>query len=158
MSKRHFYSESETAELLSMSAEQVKVLERDGRLRAFRDGGQIRYKAEEVDDIVKAMNLVHKFATPEMAAVTDFFRGKKGVEMPTRDYWKDIGQKAKSHEIASKDGPELLYRACLMIEEFYKDIEEISQDMKELRQGWADLNGEMLKRLNKAIFCGKNTS
>lgn len=47
-----FYSMAEVAEKLGKSEDDVKALVRDGKLREFRDRGQVFFKAEEVDDFV----------------------------------------------------------------------------------------------------------
>lgn len=44
-----FYRFEEAKQVLSMSDEQLKQLTREGRLREFRDGTQIMYKADQVD-------------------------------------------------------------------------------------------------------------
>ena len=50
---QQFYSAEEALEKLGLSADELKQLVRDGQLREFRDGGQIKYKSEEVDQLAK---------------------------------------------------------------------------------------------------------
>ncbi len=50
---QQFYSVEEAQEKLGLSADELKQLVRDGQLREFRDGGQIKYKSEEVDQLAE---------------------------------------------------------------------------------------------------------
>ncbi|MCH8852446.1 MAG: helix-turn-helix domain-containing protein [Planctomycetes bacterium] len=50
---QQFYSAEEALEKLGLSADELKQLVRDGQLREFRDGGQIKYKGEEVDQLAE---------------------------------------------------------------------------------------------------------
>ena len=50
---KQFYTPEETQAKLGMSGEELKVLIRDGQLREFRDGGSIKYKVDEVDELAK---------------------------------------------------------------------------------------------------------
>ncbi len=50
---QQFYSTEEALEKLGLSADELKHLVRDGQLREFRDGGQIKYKGEEVDQLAE---------------------------------------------------------------------------------------------------------
>ena len=50
---QQFYSAEEALAKLGLSADELKQLVRDGQLREFRDGGQIKYKSEEVDQLAK---------------------------------------------------------------------------------------------------------
>lgn len=52
MAKQYYTSEEAQAKL-GMAEEQLKELVRDGQLREFRDAGQIRYKADEVDGVAE---------------------------------------------------------------------------------------------------------
>lgn len=49
---KSFYSLEEATSLLNTDEDGVKALVRDGKLREFRDGGKMQYKAEDVDKIV----------------------------------------------------------------------------------------------------------
>jgi len=46
-----FYSSDETEQKLGLSAEQLKKLVTDGKLREFRDGAKIMFKVDEVDNL-----------------------------------------------------------------------------------------------------------
>ena len=46
---QQFYDLAEACEKMGQTEDELKQLVRDGQLREFRDGGQIKYKAEEVD-------------------------------------------------------------------------------------------------------------
>ncbi len=48
-----FYSAQEAAKKLSLTLDELKALVRDGQLREFRDGGEIKYKLEEVDGLAE---------------------------------------------------------------------------------------------------------
>jgi excisionase family DNA binding protein len=50
---QQFYSVEEAQEKLSLSPDELKQLVRDGQLREFRDGGQIKYKGEDVDQLAE---------------------------------------------------------------------------------------------------------
>ncbi len=50
---QQFYSVDEALEKLGLSADELKQLVRDGQLREFRDGGQIKYKGDEVDKLAE---------------------------------------------------------------------------------------------------------
>ena len=50
---QQFYSAEEALKKLGLSADELKQLVRDGQLREFRDGGQIKYKSEEVDPLAE---------------------------------------------------------------------------------------------------------
>ncbi len=50
---QQFYSAEEALAKLGLSADELKQLVRDGQLREFRDGGQIKYKSEEVDQLAE---------------------------------------------------------------------------------------------------------
>ncbi len=50
---QQFCSAEEAQEKLGLSADELKQLVRDGQLREFRDGGQIKYKSEEVDPLAE---------------------------------------------------------------------------------------------------------
>jgi len=50
---KQYYSPEETLNKLGMSEDEMKELVRDGQLREFRDGGEIRYKVEEVDGLAE---------------------------------------------------------------------------------------------------------
>ncbi len=50
---QQFYGVDEALEKLGLSADELKQLVRDGQLREFRDGGQIKYKGEEVDQLAE---------------------------------------------------------------------------------------------------------
>jgi excisionase family DNA binding protein len=50
-----FYTIEEALEQLSVGEEELKALVRDGQLREFRDGGQVKYKSAEVDDLASNM-------------------------------------------------------------------------------------------------------
>ncbi len=50
---QQFYSVEDALEKLGLSADELKQLVRDGQLREFRDGGQIKYKSEEVDQLAE---------------------------------------------------------------------------------------------------------
>ncbi len=52
MAVPQFYSLSETAEKLGKSEDELKELVRDGKLREFRDRGQLFFKTDEVDRLV----------------------------------------------------------------------------------------------------------
>ncbi|MCB9849518.1 MAG: hypothetical protein H6817_02300 [Phycisphaerales bacterium] len=49
-----FYTQDEATKKLGMSADQLKIAVRDGKLREFRDGGKVTYKADEVDRLAAA--------------------------------------------------------------------------------------------------------
>lgn len=53
MGAPQFYSMEETAGKLGMTEDQVKNLTRDGKLREFRDRGQLFFKTDEVDRLVE---------------------------------------------------------------------------------------------------------
>ncbi len=53
---KQFYDMEEAQEKLGLSAEELKALIRDGQLREFRDGGAIRYKAAEVDELASNLS------------------------------------------------------------------------------------------------------
>ena len=46
-----FYRFEEAKQVLSMTDEQLKQLTREGKLREFRDGAQVMYKADQVDSL-----------------------------------------------------------------------------------------------------------
>lgn len=46
-----FYRFEEAKQVLNMSDEQLKQLTREGKLREFRDGAQVMYKADQVDSL-----------------------------------------------------------------------------------------------------------
>lgn len=46
---QQFYDLAEACEKMGQTEDELKQLVRDGQLREFRDGGQIKYKTEEVD-------------------------------------------------------------------------------------------------------------
>ena len=48
---QQFYNLDETREKLGITEDELKQLVRDGQLREFRDGGEIKYKGEEVDQL-----------------------------------------------------------------------------------------------------------
>lgn len=50
---QQFYSLEEACEKLGQTGDELKQLVRDGQLREFRDGDQIKYKAEEVDTLAE---------------------------------------------------------------------------------------------------------
>lgn len=50
---QQFYSLEEACEKLGQTEDELKQLVRDGQLREFRDGGQIKYKTEEVDTLAE---------------------------------------------------------------------------------------------------------
>jgi len=50
---QQFCSAEEAQEKLGLSADELKQLVRDGQLREFRDGGQIKYKSEEVGQLAE---------------------------------------------------------------------------------------------------------
>ncbi len=50
---QQFYSAKEAQEKLGLGADELKQLVRDGQLREFRDGGQIKYKSEEVGQLAE---------------------------------------------------------------------------------------------------------
>jgi excisionase family DNA binding protein len=49
MGKKMYYTEAEAAERLGVPAEQLAQFVRDGKLRAFRDGANRMFRADEVD-------------------------------------------------------------------------------------------------------------
>ena len=51
MMAKMFYRFDEARQVLGMSDEQLKQLTREGKLREFRDGTQIMYKADQVDQL-----------------------------------------------------------------------------------------------------------
>ena len=51
MMAKMFYRFEEAKQVLSMSDEQLKQLTREGKLREFRDGAQVMYKADQVDSL-----------------------------------------------------------------------------------------------------------
>lgn len=51
---KSFYSLEEATSLLNTDEDGLKALVRDGKLREFRDGSKMQYKAEDVDKIVSA--------------------------------------------------------------------------------------------------------
>ncbi len=53
-----FYSLQETAEKLNMTAEQVKKLVSEGRLREFRDGSNVLFKVDEVEVLMSDTSTV----------------------------------------------------------------------------------------------------
>ncbi len=50
---QQFYTLEEACEKLGQTEDELKQLVRDGQLREFRDGGQIKYKTEEVDTLAE---------------------------------------------------------------------------------------------------------
>ncbi len=50
---QQFYSLKEAHEKLGIREDELKQMVRDGQLREFRDGSQIKYKAEEVDKLAE---------------------------------------------------------------------------------------------------------
>lgn len=52
-----FYRFEEAKQVLNMSDEQLKQMTREGRLREFRDGTQIMYKADQVDALRSELGL-----------------------------------------------------------------------------------------------------
>ncbi|MHC5108285.1 MAG: helix-turn-helix domain-containing protein [Planctomycetota bacterium] len=52
-----FYSAAEAAELLGKNEDDLKAMVRDGKLREFRDAGNINFKVDEVDKIAAEMGL-----------------------------------------------------------------------------------------------------
>ena len=50
---QQFYSLEEACQKLGQTGDELKQLVRDGQLREFRDGGQIKYKVEEVDTLAE---------------------------------------------------------------------------------------------------------
>lgn len=50
---KQFYTASEAQEKLGMTANELKELVRDGQLREFRDGGQVKYKTDDVDSLAE---------------------------------------------------------------------------------------------------------
>ena len=50
-----FYRENEAKEIFNMSTEELKQMTREGRLREFRDGTQVMYKADQVDALVAVL-------------------------------------------------------------------------------------------------------
>lgn len=48
---QQFYNLNDTRQKLGISEDELKQLVRDGQLREFRDGGEIKYKSEEVDQL-----------------------------------------------------------------------------------------------------------
>lgn len=52
-----FYRFEEAKQVLGMSDEQLKQMTREGRLREFRDGTQIMYKADQVDALRSELGL-----------------------------------------------------------------------------------------------------
>ncbi len=55
---KNFYSQEEACEKLGMDAQRLKDAVRDGKLREFRDGGKVTYKANEVDRLAAAEEAV----------------------------------------------------------------------------------------------------
>ena len=51
---KNFYTLEETLEKLDMTPEQLKDAVQNGQVREFRDGGEVTYKASEVDKIAAA--------------------------------------------------------------------------------------------------------
>jgi hypothetical protein len=57
MMAKMFYRFEEAKQVLNMSEEQLKQMTREGRLREFRDGTQIMYKADQVDALRSELGL-----------------------------------------------------------------------------------------------------
>ena len=57
MMAKMFYRFDEARQVLGMSDEQLKQLTREGKLREFRDGAQVMYKADQVDQLKSELGL-----------------------------------------------------------------------------------------------------
>jgi hypothetical protein len=57
MMAKMFYRFDEARQVLAMSDEQLRQLTREGKLREFRDGTQVMYKADQVDQLKREMGL-----------------------------------------------------------------------------------------------------
>jgi hypothetical protein len=57
MMAKMFYRFEEARQVLNMSDEQLKQMTREGRLREFRDGTQVMYKADQVDALRSELGL-----------------------------------------------------------------------------------------------------
>jgi hypothetical protein len=55
---KSFYSQEEVCQKLEMTAAELKIAVRDGKLREFRDGGKVTYKVDEVDRLAAAEEAV----------------------------------------------------------------------------------------------------
>ena len=51
MMAKMFYKLAEAEEALGMSGEEIKQLVREGKLREFRDGSELMFKADQIEDI-----------------------------------------------------------------------------------------------------------
>lgn len=57
MMAKMFYRFDEARQVLGMSDEQLRQLTREGKLREFRDGTQVMYKADQVDQLKRELGL-----------------------------------------------------------------------------------------------------
>jgi len=62
-----FYSLQEVIEKLNMTAEQIKQIVREGRLREFRDGPNLLFKIDEVEALASETTITEALQTPASA-------------------------------------------------------------------------------------------